>query len=136
MHDDRLDAGSEADLSGAAPVLQMTRNGIVHLAFHPSSSALVIAAADKSGHVGLWSVDECLSGRPSASASKENRAASPARGEGDDVKGVTTGKPVAPHQGAACCSNLARRCDAAECSCQWPLQAVVRCPWGIDAEPA
>ncbi len=119
-----------------APALQMTRNGIVHLAFHPSSSALVIAAADKSGHVGLWSVDECLGGRPSASASKENRAASPARGEGDDVKGVTTGKSLATHQGAACCNRLARRCVAAECSRRWPLQAMARGPCGGCAEPA
>ena len=94
----------------------------MHLAFHPSSSVLVIAAADKSGHVGLWSVDECLSGRPSTSASKENRAASPARGEGADVKGVTTGKSLATHQAAACCSSLARLCVAAEGSCKWPLQ--------------
>ena len=37
--------------------MQMTRDGIVHLAFHPRSDTLVLAAADKGGHVGLWHVD-------------------------------------------------------------------------------
>ena len=49
----------------------MTKNGIVHLAFHPCTDKLVLAAADKSGHIGLWSVDNELAA-PSGSASKEN----------------------------------------------------------------
>ena len=49
----------------------MTKNGIVHLAFHPCTHTLILAAADKSGHIGLWSVDTDLA-VPSASASKEN----------------------------------------------------------------
>lgn len=38
----------------------MTQNGIVHLAFHPRSDALIMAAADKSGHVALWSIDNAM----------------------------------------------------------------------------
>lgn len=53
--------------------LQVTKNGIVHLAFHPCTDSLVLAAADKSGHIGLWSVDNEAQ-PPSASASKENQA--------------------------------------------------------------
>ncbi|KAK9823208.1 hypothetical protein WJX72_001110 [[Myrmecia] bisecta] len=38
-------------------VAKVNTNGIVHLAFHPASDALIIASGDKSGHVGLWNVD-------------------------------------------------------------------------------
>ena len=56
----------------------MTKNGIVHLAFHPCTDSLILAAADKSGHVGLWSVDN--EAQPaSASVSKENQAQDPAQ---------------------------------------------------------
>lgn len=51
----------------------MTKNGIVHLAFHPCTDRLVLAAADKSGHIGLWSVDNEAQ-PPSASETKENQA--------------------------------------------------------------
>lgn len=37
--------------------VQVCKNGIVHLAFHPGSSALIVATADKSGNMGLWSID-------------------------------------------------------------------------------
>ena len=36
---------------------QVTKNGIVHLAFHPCTDTLILAAAYKSGHLGLWCVD-------------------------------------------------------------------------------
>jgi len=35
----------------------MTHDGIVHLAFHPASDAIILAAGDKGGHVGLWHID-------------------------------------------------------------------------------
>ena len=65
----------------------MTKNGIVHLAFHPCTDKLILAAADKSGHIGLWSVDhEAMA--PSPSASKENEGQSnQADGQGATVKG-------------------------------------------------
>lgn len=56
----------------ATCALQVTKNGIVHLAFHPCTDKLILAAADKSGHIGLWSVDNDLAA-PSGSASKENK---------------------------------------------------------------
>ena len=34
----------------------MTNNGISHIQWHPSSSHLILAAADKSGNVGLWNL--------------------------------------------------------------------------------
>ena len=60
--------------------MQLTKNGIVHLAFHPCTDTLILAAADKSGHIGLWSVDNELAG-PSTAASKENQG----RGNGQDA---------------------------------------------------
>lgn len=36
---------------------QVTRDGMVHLAFHPMTQRLLLAAGDKSGHVGLWKAD-------------------------------------------------------------------------------
>ena len=36
---------------------QLTRDGVVHMAFHPRCDTLVLAAADKGGHVGLWHID-------------------------------------------------------------------------------
>ena len=39
-------------------VAKVTREGISHLAFHPTSSDLVIATGDKQGHVALWDVDK------------------------------------------------------------------------------
>ena len=73
----------------------MTKNGIVHLAFHPCTDALILAAADKSGHIGLWSVDADLA-VPSGSASKENEGQhngneGQARGPGASVKGDQSG---------------------------------------------
>lgn len=43
--------------SAAAAFLQVTANGISHIQWHPSSEALIVAAADKSGNVGMWHVD-------------------------------------------------------------------------------
>jgi len=37
--------------------VQLTRDGVVHMAFHPRCDTLVLAAADKGGHVGLWHID-------------------------------------------------------------------------------
>merc|ERR1719230_1319123 len=31
--------------------------GPVHMDFHPSTESLLLAAGDKSGHIGLWQVD-------------------------------------------------------------------------------
>ena len=39
-------------------VAKVTREGISHLAFHPTSSDLVIATGDKQGHIALWDVDK------------------------------------------------------------------------------
>ena len=36
---------------------QVTKNGVVHMAFHPGCDRLLIACGDKSGHVGLWDVN-------------------------------------------------------------------------------
>ena len=74
---------------------QVTKNGIVHLAFHPCTDTLILAAADKSGHVGLWSVDADLA-RPSGSATKENEGqnhenAGQAEGQQQSVKGDKSG---------------------------------------------
>ena len=73
----------------------MTKNGIVHLAFHPCTDTLILAAADKSGHVGLWSVDADLA-RPSGSATKENEGQhhenqAQAEGQQQSVKGDKSG---------------------------------------------
>lgn len=38
-------------------VWQVTKGGITHLAFHPTTSTLLLACADKYGHLGLWHVD-------------------------------------------------------------------------------
>ncbi len=35
---------------------QVVTTGVVHLQFHPGAAALVLAAADKAGHVALWAV--------------------------------------------------------------------------------
>lgn len=65
----------------------MTKNGIVHLAFHPCTDKLVLAAADKSGHIGLWTVDN-EAAAPSGSASKENSGQpNQAEVQGASVKG-------------------------------------------------
>lgn len=70
-----------------AAALQVTKNGIVHLAFHPCTDKLILAAADKSGHIGLWSVDH-EGAAPSPSASKENEGQpNQADGQGASVKG-------------------------------------------------
>ena len=76
-------------------VSQVTKNGIVHLAFHPCTDILILAAADKSGHVGLWSVDADLA-RPSGSATKENEGQNhenegQAEGQQQSVKGDKSG---------------------------------------------
>ena len=39
-------------------VAKVTREGISHLQFHPTSSDLVIATGDKQGHIALWDVDK------------------------------------------------------------------------------
>ncbi len=71
----------------------MTKNGIVHLAFHPCTDKLILAAADKSGHIGLWTVDN--EAAPSGSASKENEGqANQAEGQGASVKGAESGRSV------------------------------------------
>ncbi len=74
---------------------QVTKNGIVHLAFHPCTDTLILAAADKSGHIGLWSVDADLA-RPSGSATKENEEQNhenegQAEGQQQSVKGDKSG---------------------------------------------
>lgn len=38
-------------------VAKVTKNAITHLQFNPSSSINIIAAADKSGNLGLWNID-------------------------------------------------------------------------------
>jgi len=38
-------------------VAKVTRQGVTHLEFHPSAGTPVVAAGDKSGHVGLWNFD-------------------------------------------------------------------------------
>ncbi len=80
---------------GAMCVSQVTKNGIVHLAFHPCTDNLILAAADKSGHIGLWSVDADLA-RPSGSATKENKGQNyenegQAEGQQQSVKGDKSG---------------------------------------------
>lgn len=35
----------------------MTRDGVVHMAFHPRSDAIILAAGDKGGRVSLWQLD-------------------------------------------------------------------------------
>ena len=54
-------------------VAKVTREGISHLQFHPTSSDLVIATGDKQGHIALWDVDkktshEVSSGRGSCTS--------------------------------------------------------------------
>lgn len=81
----------------------MTKNGIVHLAFHPCTDSLVLAAADKSGHIGLWSVDN--EARPaSASESKENQAQGAAQQDAEQPKsGVHVADSViAPAESMQC----------------------------------
>ncbi len=39
-------------------VAKVTREGISHLAFHPTCSDLVVATGDKQGHIALWDVDK------------------------------------------------------------------------------
>ena len=36
----------------------MTKESIAHLAFHPTSETLLLAAADKQGNVGLWHCED------------------------------------------------------------------------------
>jgi len=36
---------------------QATRDGVVHMAFHPRLDAMILAAGDKGGRVGLWQLD-------------------------------------------------------------------------------
>ncbi|DBB11441.1 hypothetical protein WJX82_009846 [Trebouxia sp. C0006] len=77
-------------------VAKVTKNGIVHLAFHPCTDTLILAAADKSGHIGLWSVDADLA-RPSGSATKENEEQNhenegQAEGQQQSVKGDKSDK--------------------------------------------
>ncbi|KAL3141680.1 hypothetical protein ABBQ32_004368 [Trebouxia sp. C0010 RCD-2024] len=73
-------------------VAKVTKNGIVHLAFHPCTDKLILAAADKSGHIGLWSVDH-EGAAPSPSASKENEGQpNQADGQGASVKGEESSK--------------------------------------------
>ncbi|WIA35857.1 hypothetical protein OEZ86_004241 [Tetradesmus obliquus] len=50
----------------------MTRDGISCLAFHPSSSRLLIAAADKQGKVGLWDIDHPVDSSSSDSSSSSS----------------------------------------------------------------
>ena len=38
-------------------VFQVCDNGISHIQWHPSAERLIVAAADKSGNLGLWDVD-------------------------------------------------------------------------------
>ena len=35
----------------------MTRDAVVHMAFHPRSDAIILAAGDKGGRIGLWQLD-------------------------------------------------------------------------------
>ena len=41
-------------------VSQVCDNGISHIQWHPTSERLIVAAADKSGNLGLWDVDHEL----------------------------------------------------------------------------
>jgi hypothetical protein len=36
--------------------IQMTKDGVTHLAWHPDASRLLLAAGDKSGRLALWQV--------------------------------------------------------------------------------
>ena len=45
-------------------VAKVTKNATVHMAFQPRADSLVIACADKQGHVSLWRVD-CAEEHPS-----------------------------------------------------------------------
>lgn len=47
-------------------IAKLTTQGVSCLAFHPSSSKPIIAAADKSGKVGLWDVDHPSAGDDSS----------------------------------------------------------------------
>lgn len=38
-------------------ILQVTRDGVVHMAFHPRSDAIILAAGDKGGRLGIWHLD-------------------------------------------------------------------------------
>lgn len=50
---------------GLVALVQVTRDGMVHLAFHPMTQRLLLAAGDKSGHVGLWKADHSSLGNQS-----------------------------------------------------------------------
>ena len=41
----------------ASGTLQVTRDGVVHMAFHPRSDAIILAAGDKGGRLGIWHLD-------------------------------------------------------------------------------
>ena len=49
--------GHGLHLTLLACVSQVCDNGISHIQWHPSSERLIVAAADKSGNLGLWDVD-------------------------------------------------------------------------------
>ena len=65
-------------MSCAAP--QLTRDGIVHMAFHPRSDTLILAAADKGGHVGLWHIDRDSCGDAARGLPDATIAVSPGSG--------------------------------------------------------
>ncbi len=109
----------------------MTKNGIVHLAFHPCTDTLILAAADKSGHIGLWSVDADLA-RPSGSATKENEGQNhenegQAEGQQQSVKGDKSGVLLL----------LLKQCCLVACfSMKGNLYCCHRCAaWGWEKRP-
>lgn len=96
----------------------MTKNGIVHLAFHPGTDTLILAAADKSGHIGLWSVHNDAAG-PSAADSKENEGQ--ANGQDSDEGHSVVGDKTGGHHSCAPLQTVFNRSTlysaAAERSC-------------------
>eukprot|EP00798_Chlamydomonas_sp_ICE-L_P023956 gene23956-9528_t len=68
-------------------VAKITKDGITHIAFHPGSDKLILAAGDKQGNVGFWHVDSASSATPESLNA----------GEGDEDEGYDGVLTFSPH---------------------------------------
>lgn len=73
-------------------VAKVTKNSVTHLAFMPTSADLILAAADKKGNLGLWSVNEGMDNGNGAAAVNTAATVSFSEDSSVEVEGKESGK--------------------------------------------
>ncbi|KAK9868093.1 hypothetical protein WJX84_011731 [Apatococcus fuscideae] len=95
-------------------IAKVCKNGITHLAFHPGSAALIVATADKSGNLGLWSIDHQPQALKREELDKEEEG--PKAGQEEEEEGEDDGVlELNPHGSYICGLRWAGGTGAAAC---------------------